>query len=230
MRIALIASSLRLAGAEKQFVYMARALWEAGSDVRVFYLGGGDYYQSVLMKAGIPLRQIFKDGRPLLMLVRLIKEVSAFKPHIVLASQFGDLAFATFAGHLCKAFVLGGVRSDGFYEIRTSGRRAWFLLNFAHGLIANSHRARKNLVSKGMDSRKIAVVANVIALCDFDRKAAEPFATRAAGDRIQIAAIGSLQRCKRFDRFLEGLAWARRQEPALFGVIAGQDLGEKAAL
>src|SRR5207249_10444231 len=71
-----------------------------------------------------------------------LKEVCAFKPHIVLASQFGDLIFATFAGHLCRAFVLGGVRSDGFYELRTSGRRAWFLLNFTHGLIANSHRAR----------------------------------------------------------------------------------------
>jgi glycosyltransferase involved in cell wall biosynthesis len=230
MRIALIASSLRLAGAEKQFVYTARSLWQAGLDIRVFYLGGGDHYHPVLIKAGVPLRQIFKRGRPLLMAARLIQELSAFKPHIVLASQFGDLTFATLAGRLCRAFVLGGVRSDGFYELRTSGRRARFLLNLTHGLIANSHRARENLVSKGMDSRKITVLPNVIDLADFDSKAAEPLPARAAADRIQIAAIGSLHACKRFDRFLEGLAWARRSEPALFGVIAGEDLGEKAAL
>src|SRR6185436_11676265 len=98
MRIALIASSLRLAGAEKQFVYMARSLWQAGLDIRVFYLGGGDHYHPVLIKAGVPLRQIFKRGRPLLLAARLIQELSAFKPHIVLASQFGDLTFATLAG------------------------------------------------------------------------------------------------------------------------------------
>src|SRR5947209_6047199 len=230
MRVALIASSLRLAGAEKQFVYMARALSQAGVDIRVFYLGQGDHYQSVLTKAGIPLRQIFNPGRPLLMLARLLKEVCAFKPHIVLASQFGDLIFATFAGHLCRAFVLGGVRSDGFYELRTSGRRAWFLFNFTHGLIANSLRARENLVLKGVDGRKIAVVPNVIDLSDFDRKAAAPFTRHDTSDSVQVAAIGSLQRCKRFDRFLKGLAWARRRQPALFGVIAGADLGEKAAL
>jgi glycosyltransferase involved in cell wall biosynthesis len=230
MRVALIASSLRLAGAEKQFVYMARALSSAGVDIRVFYLGKGDHYQSVLTEAGIPLRQIFNPGRPLLMLARLFKEVSTFKPHIVVASQFGDLTFATLAGHFCRAFVLGGVRSDGFYELRTAGRRAWFLLNFTHGFIANSHRARENLVSKGTDGRKIAVVPNVIDLSDFDRKVAAPLSRNDASDRIQVAAVGSLQRCKRFDRFLEGLAWARRQEPAIFGVIAGADLGEKVIL
>jgi glycosyltransferase involved in cell wall biosynthesis len=230
MRIALIASSLRLAGAEKQFVYMARALWQASVDIRVFHLGEGEYYQAVLTDAGIPLRQIFSPGRPLKMLARLVKEVSAFRPHIVLASQFGDLIFATFAGRLCRPFVLGGVRSDGFYELRSAGRRAWPLLSLTHGLIANSHRARENLISKGTDPRKIAVLPNVIDLCDFDSKAAKPLPATVASDRIQIAAVGSLQPCKRFDRFLAGLAWARRQEPALFGAIAGADLGEKSAL
>ena len=230
MRIALIASSLRLAGAEKQFVYMARALWQAGLDIRVFYLGEGDYYQSVLTDAGIPLRQVFARDRPLLMLSRLVKEISAFKPQIVLASQFGDLIFATLAGRLCKALVLGGVRSDGFYELRSTGWRAWPLLSLTHGLIANSHRARENLVSTGTDPENIAVLPNVIDLSDFDSKAAKPLPVRAAGDRIQITAIASLQKCKRLDRFVAALAWARRQEPAILGVIAGDDLGEKRAL
>src|SRR5438093_8708533 len=124
MRIALIASSLRRAGAEKQIVYMARALRQTGADIRLFHLGEENYYQPVLAQAGIPMRQIFTSGRPLLMLTRLVKELSVFKPHIVLASQFGDLVFATLAGRLCRALILGGVRSDGFYELRTEGRRA----------------------------------------------------------------------------------------------------------
>lgn len=230
MRVALIASSLRLAGAEKQFVYMARALQQAGVDVRVFYLGAGDHYFSVLVKMGIPVRQIFKSGRPLLMLAQLLKEAVAFKPHIALASQFGDLIFAIFAAHACGALVLGGVRSDGFYELRTSGRRSWLMLRLCHGLIANSHRAKENLLSTGIDPQKIAVLTNVIDLVDFDYKAAQPIVLRAASDRIKVTAIGSLQRSKRFDRFLEGVAWARRHNPTLFGIVAGKDLGEKSSL
>jgi glycosyltransferase involved in cell wall biosynthesis len=230
MRIALIASSLRLAGAEKQFVYMARALWQAGVDIRVYYLGAGDHYQTVLAQTGIPLRQIFTQGRPLLMLTRLVKELSTFRPHIVLASQFGDLVFAALAGRFCRALVLGGVRSDGFYELRSVGRRALPLLSLTHGLIANSHRAKENLISKGIDPRKIAVLPNVIDLSDFDNKAAKRLPARMREDRIPVAAVGSLLRCKRFDRFIAALAWARQKIPALFGSIAGDDLGEKSAL
>ncbi len=230
MRIALVASSLRLAGAEKQFCYMARALFEAGIDLRVFYLGAGDHYQKVLTEAGISLRQVFSRGWPLLMLGRLTKELAAFRPDIVLASQFGDLVFAGPAGRLCRALVLGGIRSDGLYELRTSGRRWGVLLRLAHGLIANSHRAKDNLVSLGIDARKVAVVPNVIDLADFDSKAAMSFVKPAPAGRPMITAVGSLHRCKRFDRFLDGLALARQQEPNLFGAIAGQDVGERAAL
>jgi glycosyltransferase involved in cell wall biosynthesis len=230
MRIALIASSLRLAGAEKQFCYVARELFEAGIDVRVFYLGAGDHYQNVLADAGIPLRQIFNRGRPLLMLVRLMKELTAFRPHIVLASQFGDLVFAGPAGRLCHALVLGGIRSDGFYELRTLGRRWGALVKSAHGLIANSHGAKDNLTSEGVDVRKIAVVPNVIDLTEFDSKAAMLFVRPSPADRVLVTAIGSLQSCKRFDRFLDGLALARQREPRLFGVIAGEDVGEGPAL
>jgi glycosyltransferase involved in cell wall biosynthesis len=230
MRVALIASSLRLAGAEKQFSYMARALFEAEIDARVFYLGEGDYYQGVLARTGIPLRQIFNRGQPLLMLLRLLKELAALKPHIVLASQFGDLIFAGLAGRLSGALVLGGVRSDGFYELRTAGRRSRPMLKLSHGLIANSHRAKDNLVSVGIDAQKIAVVSNVIDLSDFDRNASRPLMNPAWANRVPVTAVGSLQYCKRFDRFLHGLALARRREPSLFGVIAGEDLGERATL
>jgi glycosyltransferase involved in cell wall biosynthesis len=230
MRIALIASSLRRAGAEKQFSYAARALSLAGIDSHVFYLGSGDYYQTALTEAGVPVRQIFNPGRPLLMLFRLFKELAALKPHIVLASQFGDLIFAGLAGRLCGAVVLGGIRSDGFYEIRTSGRRSRMMLRLSHGLIANSHRAKNNLVSLRIRPEKIAVMPNVIDLSDFDQKLTKPFVNPAFANRIPIAAIGSLQTCKRFDRFLDGLALALRREPALFGVVAGEDVGEQAAL
>ncbi|HTL55650.1 MAG TPA: glycosyltransferase family 4 protein [Candidatus Limnocylindrales bacterium] len=230
MRVALVATSLRLAGAEKQFVYIARALFAAGIQTKVFYLGAGDYYQNLLHEAKIPLCHIFHPKRPLFMLTRLIRETLSFRPHAVMASQFGDLIFAGPAGRLCNALVLGGVRSDGFYELRTSGHRSGFLLALAHALIANSYRAKQNLVSKGIDADKIAVLPNVIDLAEFDRRAAAPYPNEVPAGRIPIVAVGTLQPCKRFDRFLEALAVARDREPAIFGVLAGKDLGLRAIL
>jgi hypothetical protein len=92
LRIALIASSLRLGGAEKQFVYMARALFADRLDAQVFYLGTGGYYETVLRELGAPLRQIHHPNRPLLMLARLIKALLLFRPQIVLRVQPGGCA------------------------------------------------------------------------------------------------------------------------------------------
>jgi len=230
MRVALIATSLRLAGAEKQFAYAARALVRAGFGVRVFHLGEEDYYQKVLRRAGVPVQQILNPNRPLMILLRLGFALQKFRPDIVLASQFGDLVYAIPAGRACRAFVLGGVRSDGFYELRTSGRRSGWMLRGAHGFIANSQRAKANLVSAGLCATKINVLPNVIDLEEFDRCAAMPASESLPPDRVLIAAVGSLLECKRLDRFLEALAQARQREPSIYGVIAGRDLGLRLVL
>jgi glycosyltransferase involved in cell wall biosynthesis len=100
----------------------------------------------------------------------------------------------------------------------------------AHGLLANSCRGRENLASRGVSSRKIEVLANVMDLQDFDVRSTQPPGVVLPSDRILVTAVGSLHPCKRFDRFLEALALARRSEPALAGVIAGADCGVKGDL
>jgi glycosyltransferase involved in cell wall biosynthesis len=104
------------------------------------------------------------------------------------------------------------------------------MLRLAHGLVANSQHGRQTLVSQGIKPQKIEVLANVIDLRDFDTRSALPLRVSLPPDRIIVTAVGSLHPCKRFDRFLEALALARRSRLALTGVIAGADLGAKAAL
>jgi len=230
LRLALVASSLRLGGAEKQTVYITRALLDAGVDVRFFYLGGGGHYEAVLREMGVPLRQIYIPNKPWKILVTLMGALCRLRPDIVMVNQFGDLHYGATAGRLCNALTLGGVRSDGWYELRSHGSLSRLLLRLAHGFVANSRRARQTLASQGVMAQKIEVLPNVIDLRDFDSRSALPFADAAASDRVIAAAVGSLHSCKRFDRFLEALALARRSEPALAGVIAGADCGDRAAL
>jgi len=230
LRVALIASSLRLGGAEKQFVYMARGLFAAGVDARVFYLGSGGYYEPVLRETGIPLRQIHTPGRPWLILARLIKALRIFRPHLVLTSQFDELVYGAIAGRLCQALVLGGVRSDGFYELKSRPHLSRWMLRLSDGLIANSVRAKENLLSCGVKPPRIEVLSNVIDLHDFDTRARMPSPISLPAGRVIAAAVGSLNPSKRLDRFLDALSTARRREPALFGLIAGADQGAKASL
>jgi glycosyltransferase involved in cell wall biosynthesis len=221
---------LRRGGAEKQTVYIARALHNAGIDLRFFYLGRGGHYESVLRELGVPVRQIFHPNQPWKILAGLIKALRSLRPEMVLVNQFGDLRYGAVAGRCCKALILAGVRSDGWYELRSHGGLTRLMLRLAHGFVANSHRARQTLVSQGVESQKMEVLPNVIDLREFDARSALGFSDPLPPGRILVAAVGSLHPCKRFDRFLEALALARRSEPALAGVIAGADGGARAAL
>ena len=199
-------------------------------DVRFFFLGAGGHYEAVLRRLGVPLCRIFAADKPWVMLAGLIRAFCQWRPHIVMASQFSDLLHGGAAGRFCNALTLGGVRSDGFYELNAHGRLSRWMSRLAHGLIANSHCARQNLASRGIRPRKIEVTPNVIDLEDFDARSALPLQASLPVGRVIAAAVGSLHPCKRFDLFLEALALARRAEPALAGVIAGADCGAKAAL
>jgi glycosyltransferase involved in cell wall biosynthesis len=230
VRVAVIASSLRLGGAEKQTFYMARALLEAGIDVRLFYLGRGGHYETVLRQIGVPVRQIHTPERRWGMLTRLMGALCRWRPQIVLVPQFGDLRFGAVAGGFCNALILGGIRSDGLYELNAHGRLGRWMVRVAHGLVANSCRARENLASRGVCCRKIEILPNVIDLQDFDVRSTQAPGVVLPRGRFLVSAVGSLHPCKRFDRFLEALALARRSEPALAGVIAGADCGVKGDL
>ncbi len=224
-RVAVVASSLRLAGAEKQTVYLTRALLEAGTDTRFFHLGEGGHYATVLRQMGVPFVQIYRPNRPFAILAGLTKAFFRFRPHVVFAPQFSDLLQSGIAGRFWNALILGGLRSDGFYELDTSGRRSQFMLRLAHGLIANSHRARRNLMSRVAHPPRITVLPNVLDLREFDARSNMGLPIPMPADRVMAVAVGSLQPGKRFDRFLKALALARRKAPALFGVIAGADCG-----
>src|SRR5437870_209828 len=174
LRVALITSSLKLAGAEKQTVYMARALLAAGTDIRFFHLGESGPYETVLRRVGISFLQIYRRNRPMFILARLARALWRFQPHIVFAPQFGDLLQAGIAGRLCNALTLGGLRSDGFYELNTHGRWSRWMLRLAHGLVANSHRAARNLAARVANPPRIQILPNVLDVREFDARSKMP--------------------------------------------------------
>jgi len=231
LRVALVASSLAQAGAEKQFAYAARAWRNSGAEVVVVYLGTEDYYESALRQHDLPVVSLASAGKPWRALWRLIGVLRRFRPDIVIASQFGDLVHAGMSGRLLhRPVIVGAVRSDGLWERNTYRWRFPFMLRLSHALVACSRFAKENLAKVGIDPGRIFILPNAIDLSDFDQRARRPVEFPFPGSRVVAAAVGRLNQGKRFDRFLDALALARESVPALAGLIIGPDDGERARL
>ena len=226
LRIALIAGELGQAGAEKQLVYMARSLRDAGADLRVYSLTRGEFYEAHLRELGVEPRWFGRFGNirfaniPL-RLASLASQLGRFRPHIVQSGHFFCNLYAGLCGRLTGSLSIGGMRNDLDRERKASGRWTRPLLRLPSAIIANSRAARRGMVEFGVSPDSIVVLNNAIDLEDFDaRSCSGASAWDPVGPPVALA-VGRMDREKRFDRFLEALAQARRAAPVLRGVILG---------
>jgi glycosyltransferase involved in cell wall biosynthesis len=227
LRVALIAGTLVQDGAEKQLVYMARALRDAGVEVRVYCLRQSEFYEGELRSLGIPPYWVGRFENRLLRLLTLGRALREFRPDIVQSTHFYTNLYAALGGRLCGALVIGCSRNDVFSEVRATGHFGWASLMLPGALLVNSEAARRNAQSIGVKPGAIHVVANVIDLADFDARSRSPAqagmgAQALAREHPLIIAIGRLVPQKRFDRYLEALARARLIAPKLKGMLVGE--------
>jgi glycosyltransferase involved in cell wall biosynthesis len=226
--VALLAGTLEWGGAEKQLVYMARALQEAGVRVRVYTLGENEINEAALRGVGLGPIAVGRAAGPVSRLVTFARALRDFRPHIVQASTFYVNLYVAIAARLLGALAIGAIRSAVALDLQDTGRWGPLLLRLPTALLTNSHAARRAATQLGINSAKIHVVANVIETSAFERACMCRPATRRAGQAVAIL-VGQLVRAKRADRFLEALARARRSTPGLRGVVVG-DGPERASL
>jgi glycosyltransferase involved in cell wall biosynthesis len=225
-RIAIVAGSLGQGGAEKQLVYMARALLAIGVDVRVYSLSQGEYYEAALRHLGVPLTFVGYHGHPAARTWALIRHLRAFRPDVVHASHFFANLYVVLAGRACGAVNVGSLRNDVVHEVEANGRWGPWLLRLPGGLIANSHAARRNAVAMRVPPERVEVVPNVIELPGEPSQAADRSLN--ARDGFVVLALARLVRPKRLDYFLAAVAKARAAEPAVRAVVAGEGVEREA--
>src|SRR5439155_1195165 len=221
LRVAFLAGTLGQGGAEKQLIYMARALRQANVAVQVYSLGRDEFYEAALQGLNLEPIWIGRHESPLLRLSAFVRSLWTYKPHVIQSGHcFGNL-YVALAGRLLDAVSIGSVRSDVLYEREQMGRWTPWLLHLPGSIIANSHAALDNLKSCGVPAGKCHVVSNVIDLAEFDAHASQPPPiTRAAGAPV-VVTVGTLARVKRLDRFLHVLSLVRARMPHLTGIIIG---------
>jgi glycosyltransferase involved in cell wall biosynthesis len=221
LRVALIAGGLSQGGAEKQLLYMTRALHERGVDVRCYCLTRGDFYEAALKEIGVDPIWIGRFGAAPLRLLGLGRLLRAFAPHVVQAGHFFANLYAAFGARACGAVSIGSIRNDGVFELRENKGWGPLLLRLPTTLIANSHAGARAAQAHGRSSDDIIVVPNVIDLREFDAVQTDVNLRPNPSGPLAIA-VGRLVRQKRFDRLLAVLAAARGYVPDLSAVIVGE--------
>lgn len=226
MRIALVAGTLGQGGAEKQLVYMARALRDSGADVRVYCLTRGEYHEGALADNGLAPQWIGRFSAPPLRILTLAAALRRFRPDIVQSAHFYTNLYVAMAAQLVGAISIGAARNDVVHEVRYNGRWGRWLLRAPSALIVNSSAARDNARALGRHE-PLHILPNVIDLVAFD--AMTPSISHRLNDPLVVVGVGTFVPQKRFDIFLRVIAAARAQGARVRGVLAG-DGPDRAAL
>lgn len=227
LRVAFIAGTLGLGGAEKQLTLMARSLVQAGAEVRVLALTGGAVNEQILARCGAPCVTSAGSHPPPLRLGRIIHEARRFRPHVLQAAHSFVNVYAALAARSAGCISVGALRGSLRGCRESNGRWTRLQLGLPDIVAANSQRAIAEVTGAGLvPAARIRHLPNALAPEDF-----------VPGSPVQPRPValfaGRLIPGKRLDLFLTALAAARIQEPSLFGVVAGDGperaSGEKAA-
>jgi len=224
LKVAFLAGTLGQGGAEKQLVYMARALLQAGVKVRVYSLTQGEYYEPTLQSLGLQPQWIGQYSNPVVRLFTFMISLRNFRPHVVQSAHFYANLYVCLTSPIYNAVGMGSIRNDMIHEMESNPTWGKPLLNWCDSLIANSQLAKHNATRLGIAPEKLYYLPNVIDLEDFDRKynnTENISIDLGSASQIVVASVGRLVPEKRFDRFIDALAIARREAPALSGIIIG---------
>jgi len=173
VNITILCHSLRVGGAERQIIVLAKGLQQVGHEivVVVFYAGGA--LERDLKESGIRIVDLKKAGRwdNIFFFGRLVNEVRLLKPDIV----YGFLFTPNILTVLLKPFIrrikmVWGVRSskvdfdryDWLY--RLTYRVECFLSRFADVIICNSVAGMEYAAEHGFPKKLMTVIPNGIDL------------------------------------------------------------------
>lgn len=216
LRVALVAGSLGAGGSERQLFYIARALREHGCEVRVYSLTSGEVYESKLRDLGVEVYWIGRRSNPPLRLATFIRQLRVFRPQVIQTMHSFTNLYAALAARAVGAVSIGALRCDlSFCQDSNGGWTKW-LLRLPHRLAVNS-RTIAALAASGTAALPSSTrwLPNCVDTGKFiynPPSSKETFTALAAGRLVPV---------KRIDVFLSALALARKVNPRVRGLIAG---------
>lgn len=217
-KICFIAGTLGRGGAERQLIYMLRALQDRGVESRILCLTKGEPLEEEIRDLGIEVTCVGASSSRWNRLIRIIRELRRNRPDIVQSAHFYTNLYAGVAGRVLSIPSIGAIRCDLLSELADNGIAGWAQLHLPKFQIANSVPAQVRAQANGILPIRVHFVPNVVDTTSFF-SAGEPNVR----EPLRLLFAGRLAHQKRPDRFLRTVATLARYLPhgSLKAILVG---------
>jgi len=219
LRVCFLAGTLGRGGAERQLIYMLRALKGLQVSVRVMSLTSGEALEDEIRSLGVPVENVVsKKTSRQQKLFRIIQSLRDDRVDVLQCVHFYTNLYAAVAGRLTRTREIGAIRSGLDFDLESNGAMGQLHLRSPRHLITNSAPSRRQAIARGISSEKIDLIPNVVDI----EEQRERQSVRQDG-AVRILFAGRLSSEKRVDRFLRVVAKVAQQssERAVTAVMAG---------
>ena len=173
---------------------MLRALQSIGIAAEVLCLTKGEPYEDEIINAGFSVKCVGSSKNRLSRLWKIVRALRSSRAGIIQSSHFYTNLYAGAAGRFLRIPSIGAVRSDLVYEIESHKMTGRWQVSLPDILITNSDTARRRLLERHVDPRKIEFVRNVVEIGDGS--------PNDHSHGLNILFVGRLDKNKRPERFV----------------------------
>jgi glycosyltransferase involved in cell wall biosynthesis len=218
LKVCFLAGTLGRGGAERQLVYMLRALLGVGVAPRVICLTRGEAFEEEIKALRVPIEWVGSSELRPVRLAKIIRSLQRRRAHIIQSAHFYTNLYAGLAARAVGISSIGAIRNDVLSEAKANGAYGIWQLRLPHHLIANTNIGRTRAINRGIAAEHVHFVPNAV-----DTQSFTPGEYRNGNHAIGILFAGRLTAAKRPDRFIRVFADAVRRLPEkkLRAVVAG---------
>lgn len=198
MKVCFLVGTLGRGGAEKQLLFMLRALKQKGVAVRVVCLTRGECFENEIKKEGIKIEWLGKSKYRIVRLLQIIHNLRNAPADVVQSSHFYTNIYAALTGKMLGIVSIGAIRSNLDSEVEAHGFLGKWQISLPDFLIANSQTACKRISNYGISPTKTAFVPNVVEFI-----APAPPKPFLSDNSITFLWVGRLVESKKTERFIK---------------------------
>jgi len=206
MKVGFLAGTLGRGGAERQLIYMLRALKSEQIETRVLCLTKGEAFEKEICKLGVDVDWIGNSPNQFIRLGRIIRNVRERPVDILQSVHFYTNLYAAATGRILGVHNIGAIRNDLTSEIAANHIFGKWHLKLPQKLIANSQIAVDRAIAKGILPTNINLVRNVVT-----GKNGETNHRSTIANSVRILFAGRLVPQKRPELFIEMAAQLREK-------------------
>lgn len=196
IHVGFLAGTLGRGGAERQLIFMLRALLNEGVRARVLCLTKGEALEQEILDLGIHVDWVGASRNRFVRLTEIIGSLREAPVDVVQSAHFYTNIYAALAGKVLSVPSIGAIRNDLTSEIAANGVFGKWQLSLPRSQIANSTSALERALASGYAKEKLFLVRNVVA-------ASENLMSPKNSSKTSLLFAGRLVEQKRPELFIE---------------------------